>query len=63
MKRGRIFILLAIIIILGLVAAYFVQRQFLPGLTGTGESVSGEPGPTPVVATSETSDPIRDLSR
>ncbi len=53
MKRGRIFILLAIIIILGLIAVFFLQR-FLPTLTGSGgEEVVGETAPEPVVVTSE----------
>ena len=53
MKRGRIFIFLAIIIILGLVAVFFLQR-FLPTLIGgpSGE-VAGETAPEPVVVTSE----------
>ncbi len=54
MRRGRIFILLAIIIILGLVAVFFLQR-FLPELLGGGsDEVAGEFAPEPVeVVTSE----------
>lgn len=54
MRRGRIFIFLAIIIILGLVAVFFLQR-FLPDLIGGGggEEVSGETMTEPVIVTSE----------
>jgi len=53
MRRGRIFIFIAIIIILGLVAVFFLQR-FLPDLLGGGgDEVAGEPAPEPVVVTSE----------
>ena len=55
MRRGRIFIFLAIIIILGLVAVFFLQR-FLPDLLGGGggDEISGQPAPEPVeVMTSE----------
>jgi len=50
MKRGRILILLAIIIILALGAVYLVQQNFLPfGASGGGDPVEGQPGPAPAV--------------
>jgi len=52
MKKGRIFILLAIVIILALVAVWFFQSQMNPG--GGGDVVTGKPNeiaPTPVPAT------------
>lgn len=48
MRRGRVFIYLAFILILGLVAAYLVWQNFLaPQEAGTGP----EPVPTPVITT------------
>jgi pilus assembly protein CpaB len=52
MKKGRIFILLAIIIILALVAIWFFQNQMNKG--GGGDVVTGQPGevaPTPIPTT------------
>lgn len=48
MRRGRVFIYIAFILILGLVAAYLVwQRFLLPQETGAGPA----PEPTPVITT------------
>jgi Flp pilus assembly protein CpaB len=50
MKRGRILILLAIVIILGLGAVYLVQQNFFPlGNLSGGDTVEGQPGPVPTV--------------
>ncbi len=63
MRRGRIFIFLAIIIILGLVAVFFLQ-QFLPALTGgTSDEVAGEAALEPVVVVSEIIIVIQDVPR
>ena len=63
MRRGRILILIAIIIILGLVGFYFVQQQFFPlGLQG-GEPVEGEPGPAPSVQVVDIIVVAQDVSR
>ena len=53
MRRGRIFIFIAIIIILGLVAVFFLQRFLPPLLGGGGDEVAGETAPEPAVVTSE----------
>ena len=43
MRRGRVFILLAIIIIIGLVAVYLVQRNFFPlGTSSSGTTTVEE---------------------
>ena len=49
MRRGRVFILLAIIIIIGLVAVYLVQQNFFPlGTSSSGTTTVEEPsGPAP----------------
>jgi Flp pilus assembly protein CpaB len=49
MRRGRVFILLAIIIIIGLVAVYLVQRNFFPlGTSSSGTTtVEESSGPAP----------------
>ena len=50
MRRGRILILLAIVIILGLGAVYLVQQNFFPlGTPSGGDTVEGQPGPAPTV--------------
>ena len=50
MRRGRILILLAIIIILGLAAVYLVQQNYFPLGTPTGsDTAEGQPGPAPSV--------------
>ncbi|MFN2305317.1 MAG: Flp pilus assembly protein CpaB [Anaerolineales bacterium] len=52
MRRGRVFIILALIIILGLLAVFFFQRQFLAPSTSNGD-IPGEVAPTPVVQMTE----------
>ncbi len=50
MRRGRILILLAIIIILALGAVYLVQQNFFPlGTSGGGDTAEGQPEPVPSV--------------
>ena len=51
MRRGRILILLAIVIILALGAVYLVQQNFFPlGTSGGGDTAEGQPpGPAPAV--------------
>jgi len=53
MRRGRIFIFLALIIILGLVAAYFVQQRFFAPTPSTPDAVEGQPAPEQVVDMAE----------
>jgi len=64
MKRGRVFILLAIIIILGLLAVYFVGQQFnLFGLGGGSDTVEGQPGPAPAIQMVEIIVVAQDVAR
>jgi pilus assembly protein CpaB len=63
MRRGRIFIFLALIIILGLVAFYFVQQRFLTPDTGTTEIVEGQPVPVQAVETEKIIVAAQDVPR
>jgi Flp pilus assembly protein CpaB len=53
MRRGRIFILLAIIIIIGLGAVFLVQQNFFPLGTSSGgsDTVEGQTAPAPASST------------
>jgi pilus assembly protein CpaB len=62
MRRGRIFIFLALIIILGLVGAFFVQQRFF-STPEPDTSVEGQPAPVPVVEMAEIIIAVQNIPR
>lgn len=65
MRRGRVLILLAVVIILGLGAAYLVMQQgFFTSLTSSGgDAVEGQPGAVPVIQMVEIIVVAQDVTR
>jgi pilus assembly protein CpaB len=63
MRRGRIFIFLALIIILGLVAVFFVQQRFFAPAPSSPDAVEGQPAPEQVVDMAEVLVVVQNIPR